>query len=168
MILGAGCDSIAAPAPQLPLLVPPGAYSLSAQPALSVSDATCSGSHQVIGGAVSGLVTVSYEGTVLVARSTTPDNGNLEVRLSASMARSGTIVVSGVARGTIIDRRAEQTIGTATLTFASRDDQPVAFTGTVHRFPDPLVSGEATGTVFAQSILGTETCQHATWGLTRT
>ena len=154
-----GCSrSPVAPASALESALPAGAYWLSTEPLVSPQTLKCADSDRYIGAALRTNVTVVYDGDVLVAKSATPQDGDLEIRLSVSGSRFGVVFVSGTARGTAAE-------GTATLRFSDGGDGAATLAGALSPEAPPNVSGDATGTFSAESILGRETCPYAQWRL---
>jgi hypothetical protein len=154
-----GCStSSVAPAPSLESILPAGAYWLRAAPLVSPSTLKCSESDRYLGASLQANVHVEYDGGVLVARSTTSADGDLEIRISISGSRFGETLVAGTARGTAIE-------GTATLRFSKGGDGAASLTGALYTYSGPYLAGNAVGTFLAESILGRETCQYAQWRL---
>ena len=147
-----------APAPGLESSLPAGAYFLRAYPLVSPSTSKCSESDRYIGVSLQTNLRVEYDGGVLVARSTSPADGDLEIRASVSGSRFGQTLVAGTARGTAVD-------GTTTLRFSDGGDGAASLFGTLSTYPAPFLLGDAIGSFSAESILGRETCQYAQWRL---
>lgn len=146
-------------------MLPAGAYHFRATPLVSSTTLKCSNSDRYLGVSIQAFVNVTYDHAVLIARSATSQDGDIEIRLSISGSRLGAPLVSGTARGTAIDRAAESTVGVATLGFSDGAGGAASLAGTLNTTSDPMVAGEATGTFQAESIIGRETCQNAQWGL---
>jgi hypothetical protein len=151
--------------PGLESALPAGTYQLTASPLVSPTTLKCSNSDRYLGACIQATVRIAYDGDVLVATSATPQDGDLEIRISISGSRFGGTLVSGTARGTAIDRHEVQTVGVATLGFSDGASGAASLSGELYTYSTPFLSGGATGSFLAESILGRETCQNAQWKL---
>ena len=143
---GAGRTSPTAPSASSQVSISPGAYlfvaSVSATSLLPGSSATvvgCSGSGTVVGVSTSSFVTLSQEGSTWVARSTTPADGDVEIRFGESAPIVGQVQVAGTARGTVVDRRAAQTHGSVSLRLSGATAAGAVLNGGFYTWPGPLL-----------------------------
>ena len=112
---------------------------------------------------VSGWSGTGYEGNDWVARSTTPADGDAEIRFAEIGLRFGQVDVSGMARGTLIDRRAAQSLGLASMRLSSASGAGAMLTGAFYNSPTMQVAGSAAGVVAVSSSIGSGTCERAQW-----
>ena len=166
VFLLAACSAPSEPSlPTMESMLPAGAYYIRASPLVSSTTLKCSNSDRYLGVSIEAFVNVTYDHDVMIARSATSQDGDIEVRLSLSGSRYGTPLVSGSARGKAIDREAASTIGVATLGFSDGASGTASLTGVLSTTSHPIVAGNATGAFQAESIIGRETCQNAQWAL---
>jgi hypothetical protein len=167
LLLAAACDNESGPtspttATTLPL--EPGSYVVVASAhSLLPSGAGCSGTGAFVGMSIVSFVTLNHEGTDWVARSTTPADGDAEIRFAEIGLRFAQVDVSGMARGTLIDRRAAQSFGLASMRLSSASGVGAMLTGAFYNSPAMQVAGSAAGVVAVSSPIGSGTCDRAQW-----
>jgi hypothetical protein len=167
LLLVAGCDDRSAPtSPTSTTTLPlePGAYVVvaTAHSTLPSGDG-CSGTGAFAGVSIMSFVTLSHEAGEWVARSATAADGDAEIRFAEVGLRFAQVDVSGMARGTLIDRRAAQTLGLASMRLSSASGVGAMLTGAFYNSPTMQVAGSAAGVVVVSSPVGSGTCDRAQW-----
>ena len=84
----------------------------------TVSLEGCSGAGTFAGVSILSFVTLGRDGAAWVARSSTPEDGNVELRLVTAQSSLGPVLMAGSAQGTAVDRRAAGSLGLASMTFS--------------------------------------------------
>jgi hypothetical protein len=167
LLLVAGCGDDSGPTSPTPATTLPleaGAYVVvaTAHSTLPSGDG-CSGTGAFAGVSIMSFVTLNHEGSDWVARSTTPADGDAEIRFAEVGLRFAQVDVSGMARGTLIDRRAAQSLGLASMRLSSASGVGAMLTGAFYNSPTMQVVGSAAGVVAVSSPIGSGTCDRAQW-----
>ena len=170
LALLAGCGEGGGAAPTAPtgaaaLALEPGAYVVvaTAQSTIPPITAGCIGTGTFVGVSIMSFVTLSHEGDAWVARSTTPADGDAEIRLTQAGSNFGQPAVTGVARGTLIDRRAAQSVGLASMRFSGSGSAGATLTGSYYTSPTAPLAGSASGLVAVSSAIGSGSCERGDW-----
>jgi hypothetical protein len=151
------------------LIVEPGAYVLVASASVTpvvngqtVSLEGCTGAGTFAGVSILSFVTLARDGSAWVARSTAPEDGNVDLRLVTAQSSFGPVMMAGTVQGTAVDRRAAGTLGLASMTFSGAAGPAVNLSGSF-----TAASSSFTGTgegVFAVSTpIGSGSCSRGVW-----
>jgi hypothetical protein len=147
----------------------PGAYLLAASAtATAVVDgptasfAGCTGTGTFVGVSILSFVTLGRDGAGWVARSTTPEDGNVELRLASAQSSFGLVLMAGTAQGTAIDRRAAGSLGLASMTF-SGGAGPTAHLSGSFTAASSAFTGTGEGLLAVNSPIGAGACRRGIW-----
>ena len=150
----------------------PGTYVLGASASITpvvngqtVAFEGCAGTGTFVGVSILSFMTLGREGTMWVATSATPEDGDAEIRLAEAQGPAGLVVVAGSARGTALDRRAVATIGLASMTFSGEGVPTARLSGSVSVSPSAAFTGTGLGLFTVNSPIGTGSCSRAVWSL---
>jgi hypothetical protein len=154
------------------LPVQPGTYVLGASASITpvangqtVVFEGCSGTGTFVGVSILSFMTLGREGTMWVAKSATPADGDAEIRLADVQGPAGLVVIAGSARGTALDRRAVGAIGLASITFSGEGVPTATLSGSASLSPSAAFTGTGLGLFTVNSPIGTGSCSQAVWSL---
>ena len=166
----AGCSDSGNRSPTGPtgtagLALEPGSYVVvaTAQSTIPPITAGCIGTGTFVGVSILSFVTLSREGDAWVARSTTLADGDAEIRITQVGMNFTQPAVTGVARGTLIDRRAVP--GMASMRFSGAGNAGAALTGSYYASPTAQLAGSASGLVAVSSSIGSGSCERGEWAI---
>ena len=162
-----GSGSPTGPTGMAGLALEPGSYVVvaTAQSTIPPITAGCIGTGTFVGVSILSFVTLSREADAWVARSTTPADGDAEIRITQVGMNFSQPAVSGVARGTLIDRRAVEGMGIASVRFSGAGNAGATLTGSYYSSPTAQLAGSASGLVAVSSSIGSGSCERGEWAI---
>ena len=151
------------------LSVEPGAYvlvaSASVTPVVSgqtVSLEGCTGTGTFAGVSIFSFVTLGRDGAAWVARSTSPEDGNVELQLITAQSSFGPVLMAGTAQGTAVDRRAAGNLGLASMTFSGAGGSAASLSGSFIAASSSF-TGTGEGVLAVRSPIGDGSCTRGLW-----
>jgi hypothetical protein len=151
------------------LSVEPGAYVLVASASMTpvvdgqtVSLEGCTGTGTFAGVSVLSFVTLGRDGAAWVARSTTPEDGSVELRLVTAQSSFGPVLMAGTAHGTAVDRRAAGNLGLASMTFSGAGGPAANLSGSFTAATSSF-TGTGEGVLAVRSPIGDGSCTRGLW-----
>jgi hypothetical protein len=151
------------------LTVDPGAYVLVASASVTpvvggqtVSLEGCSGAGTFAGVSILSFVTLGRDGAAWVARSSTPEDGNVELRLVTAQSSLGPVLMAGSAQGTAVDRRAAGSLGLASMTFSGAAGPAANLSGSFTAASSSF-TGTGEGVLAVSTPIGSGSCSRGVW-----
>ncbi len=149
--------------------VEPGAYVLVASASVTpvvdgqtVSLEGCTGAGTFAGVSILSFVTLGRDGVAWVARSTTPEDGNVELRLITADSSLGPVLMAGTAQGMAVDRRAAGSLGLASMTFSGAAGPAASLSGSFTAASSSF-TGTGQGVLAVSTPIGSGSCSRGTW-----